>query len=64
MIRNCDGTDPNLTRDIPADQFDAATMTVSPWDMAAKPGEVVINCQCHQVFDDDDHLTFYPHEVF
>lgn len=67
MIRRCDGTDPNLTRQVPQAEFDAASppMTIShPWASRADPGTVVIMCQCGKVFDDARHLVTYPHTAF
>lgn len=62
MIRTCDGTDQNLTRTVPIEQYDPGTMTISMWDAATKsPRYRVINCQCGRVFNDEDYLTCYPH---
>lgn len=62
MLRRCDGTDPNLTKSIPAEQFDPATMTTSHWTSTAGPGEVVVNCSCGLVFDDEKRTVVYPHD--
>ena len=62
MIRTCDGTDPNLTREIPEASFHADTMALSPWNKSAKPGTVVIQCACGLRFDDVKRMVIYPHE--
>jgi hypothetical protein len=67
VIRRCDGTDPNLTRQVPQATFDAASppVTISrPWAFRAEPGHVVICCQCGKVFDDVNRMVTYPHEAF
>ncbi len=61
--RHCDGSDPNLTRTIPAADFDPATMTRSPWDDTARPGTVIICCTCDLVFEDRDRRVTYPHPL-
>lgn len=61
--RRCDGTDPNLTRQVPGIVFDEAVMTLARnWAFTATDGNVVIQCQCGLVFDDVDRLAIYPHE--
>ena len=62
MIRHCDGTDDNLTREIPSRDF-AAGMALSAWDRMAKPGNRVIRCKCGLTFDDVDQRVNYPHEL-
>jgi hypothetical protein len=62
VLRTCDGTDPNLTRRLPADRFDPATMVLSPWNMTAEAGEVVTQCGCGLVFDDVYRMVCWPHE--
>ncbi len=63
MRRHCDGTDPNLTREIQQWQFDQPVMTVATaWQWAANPGHVIIQCQCGKIFDDVNHMVTYPHE--
>jgi hypothetical protein len=61
VIRTCDGTDPNLTREIPETSFHADTMVLSPWNKSAKPGMAVIQCACGLRFDDVDRTVIYPH---
>jgi hypothetical protein len=61
VIRTCDGTDPNLTREIPATEYDAARHNLSPWNQSAKPGTVIIQCSCGLRFDDVDRTVIYPH---
>lgn len=61
-MRHCDGTDPNLTRTIPADEFDPERMTLSHWDSTARSGERIVNCACGLMFDDDDRRVVYPHQ--
>jgi hypothetical protein len=61
VIRTCDGTDPNLTREIPATEYDAARHNLSPWNSSAKPGIVVIQCACGLRFDDVKRMVIYPH---
>jgi hypothetical protein len=51
VIRRCDGTDPNLTRDVREGEQQRG-----PW-----PGTVP--CDCGRVFDDVDRLTIYPHSL-
>jgi hypothetical protein len=64
VIRRCDGTDDNLTREVQADEFDAAVMTPSVnWDWrGAARGTRVIRCRCGLVFDDASRLVTWPHE--
>jgi hypothetical protein len=63
VIRICNGTDPNLTRTVLAEAFDPAVMTESPnWGFRAQDGQVVINCQCGEVFDDVGRMVTYPHQ--
>ena len=64
MIRHCDGTDPNLTRDLQADEYDPDVHTLSPWHTRqhGKRGIMRINCQCGLRFDDVDCTVIYPHE--
>lgn len=61
--RTCDGTDPNLTRQVHEVDYMPRQMTASPeWQATARPDCVVIRCQCGLVFDDTERLTTYPHE--
>ena len=61
-MRHCDGTDPNLTKQVPAVDFDSDTMTVNTmWKVIAEPGMIVINCQCGKQFDDATCTVLYPH---
>ena len=62
MIRHCDGTDPNLTRDIGNPPREVGTYTISPWNDSARPGQLIINCQCGRSFDDVDRSVIYPHD--
>jgi len=63
MRRHCDGTDPNLTRAIPLAAYGlAGDYTVSPWNGSARPGEVIVNCNCGLRFDDFDRQVIYPHQ--
>jgi hypothetical protein len=63
MLARCDGTDENLTRQVRTEDFDPASMTQSrAWAMMARPGFIVVNCQCGLVFDDEDRARVYPHE--
>jgi hypothetical protein len=66
VIRTCNGTDDNLTRSIPINAFDPATMTLSVnWDrIGQRRGQHVIRCNCGLTFDDVDRLTVYPHTPF
>ncbi len=62
--RLCDGTDPNLTRQVPEGEYDPAAMTLSAeWQHSARPGCVVILCQCRLYFDDAKRTVTYPHEL-
>jgi hypothetical protein len=61
MLRRCDGTDVNLTREIPADEVGARLR--SPWP-AGRPGFVTIACDCGRVFDDVGRLVTFPHQAF
>lgn len=62
-IRRCDGTDPNLTRQVPEEEFDQDTMTLNMlWKVIALPGHVIVNCQCGRVFDDVDRVVTHPHQ--
>lgn len=67
MIRQCDGTDPNLTRSLADADFAAAppgsTWRLSPWDQSARDGEVVVCCDCGLVFDDVSRRVNWPHEA-
>jgi hypothetical protein len=65
-MRRCDGTDDNLTREVPVDEFDAATMTPSDgWDWRGRQhGTRVIRCHCGLAFDDENRLVTWPHEPF
>jgi hypothetical protein len=58
MIRHCDGTDPNLTMDVP--ESEVGERLVSHWP-SRHPGHVVIACDCGRTFDDVDMMTTYPH---
>jgi hypothetical protein len=63
MIRNCNGQDPNLTREMLRTDFNPGTMTESPnWGFRGNALAVVINCQCGATFDDVTRMTVYPHE--
>ncbi len=61
MIRTCEGSDPNLTRDMPAGEYDPARYALSPWDAAARPGQRVIQCDCGLTFDDVGRMVTHPH---
>jgi len=64
-MRLCDGSDPNLTREIPASAYNEVTETISPnWDRAlATPGVTrIICCNCGLQFDDEDRMVVYPHQ--
>lgn len=65
MRRHCDGTDPNLTRDLaqaePGELKAGMSFVLSPWD-AGTAGGVVVNCNCGLVFDDAERRVVYPHE--
>lgn len=50
MIRRCDGSDPNLTRDVREGERPSG-----PW-----PGSVP--CDCGLVFDDVERMVTYPHD--
>lgn len=64
VMRTCNGTDQNLTRQVPFGSYDAATMRESvPWRFTARPAHMVICCQCGMRFDDVDRMTTYPHEL-
>lgn len=63
MIRRCDGTDNNLTRWVPDDDYNPATMTPSViWDRPGQSPGRVIRCACGRAFDDMDRLTIWPHQ--
>jgi hypothetical protein len=67
VIRHCDGSDDNLTREIPPGEFDAVVMTASVnWDRIGQRlhGNRVIRCSCGLSFDDADRKVTYPHEPF
>ena len=59
-----DGTDGNLTRRVPLDDYDPDTMTLSVnWDRIAQHhGERAIRCACGRAFDDVDRLVIWPHD--
>jgi hypothetical protein len=64
MMRHCDGTDPNLTRQVPYEDFDGEAMVINTtWKMIAQPGHIVINCQCGRYFDDATCTVLYPHAL-
>lgn len=61
----CDGSDPNLLRQVPEGDFDSAVMKLAGhWQATAEPGCVVIQCQCGLLFDDTYRMRSYPHEFF
>ncbi len=62
MQRTCDGKDPNLTRHLPEDDYDAGTMVLAPGNSLADPGEVIICCACGLAFDDVYRRVVWPHE--
>jgi hypothetical protein len=65
MMRLCDGSDPNLTREVPAAAYNPVTETVSPnWDKAlGVPGVTrIICCNCGLEFNDEDRMVIYPHQ--
>ena len=62
MMRRCDGTDPNLTREIPEAEYDPVQMILAPWQSTAKPKTAVIQCQCAASFDDVKQRTIWPHK--
>lgn len=62
-LRLCDGTDPNLTREISKIEFDPKTQTVSGWG-AAHVGCVVIQCECGLRFNDEIRRVTWPHQHF
>jgi hypothetical protein len=64
VIRRCDGTDDNLTREVPAAEFDAAVMTPSDnWDrIARRRGNRAIRCYCGLAFEDENRRVNWPHE--
>lgn len=66
MRRHCDGSDDNLTREVPAEEFDPAVMTPSVnWDrIGQQRGIRIVRCTCGLVFDDAGRLVIYPHEPF
>lgn len=64
MIRICDGTDPNLTRYLPAAEYDATRHNLSPWKRTGQPGEIVIQCDCGLTFDDVYREVIWPHHTF
>lgn len=49
MIRRCDGTDPNLIREIPGVRSD------TPFDLRYEP------CTCGRLFNDVERSTIWPH---
>jgi hypothetical protein len=49
MFRYCDGTDPNLTRDVREDEESEGSWPDS------------VPCNCGRKFDDIYHSTIYPH---
>lgn len=60
-MARCDGTDPNLTRQVPV--FDPDTMHLAAaWQATAGPGMTVIQCQCGLYFDDVYRMRTYPHD--
>jgi hypothetical protein len=62
-MRHCDGTDPNLTRQVHEVDFMPDRMTVAEeWAATARPHFVVIRCKCGFRFDDELRMTTYPHE--
>jgi hypothetical protein len=61
MIRHCDGTDPNLIREILASEYDPRRDTLSSWDKAAPEGHHVICCRCGLEFDDVRRAVIWPH---
>jgi len=64
MIRRCDGSDPNLTRELTEAELIARPQPprLSPWNSSAKPDHAVICCDCGLSFDDTFRLTRWPHE--
>lgn len=62
-MARCDGTDPNLTRQVREADFDPAVMKAAEaWQGTAEPGNIVIQCQCGLFFDDVYRMRVYPHD--
>jgi len=64
MNRTCDGTDPNLTREIPLADYDPQQHRLSPWTDIFRhpPDTVVICCDCGLTFNDAAQRVLHPHD--
>jgi hypothetical protein len=64
MIRTCNGSDDDLTHQIPVTAYDPSLHTLSSWNRTARPGYVIIRCTCGLTFEDKDRTVTYPHTPF
>jgi hypothetical protein len=62
VIRKCNGTDPALTRLVTVRDFDPMMMGLAPDQDDARPGYVVVLCQCGAEVNDITQILTYPHD--
>lgn len=60
MIRHCDGTDVNVTREVYYNEV--GERLVTPW-RTRDPATVNIACDCGATFDDVERMVIYPHHA-